>query len=317
VSDRWQDEARRLHALAAAGEESRQPIADAILAASGDGLRRLMLALDTQGDHRDLEWMVYELLGDVQRDAVLAHIAAQSRDWPAERHVVVDVDDTLFSSIHDAVYPVGTLYPGVLEFLARCGGGTPVIVVTARPEGQAGVFEDRLRRRLDGYGLTSVAVLSGRLLQVFTDAAMAARKGANLDHLMALHPVDRFVLVGDDGQGDVMLAHQAIKAWGDRIAGVFIHHVAEGAVATVPGISFFSCYAEAARQARTLGLLSARDAAAVACRARDELLAVTFDSPARERAAREAFNQALFGAARQLALPLPDVPALQVVAPAN
>ena len=308
----YRAEAARLHALAATGDEGRQPITDALLAADGTGLRELLAALDTQGDHLDLEWTVYTLLDDGQRAAVLSRIAEAAAAWPECRHVVADVDDTLYSSLNDKVYPGGTVYPGALEFLTHCGRGAPVIVVTARPE----ALEDNLRRRLDGYGLHDVAVLSGRLGQVFSNGAMAARKGVNLEHLMALHPNDRFVLVGDDGQGDVTLAREAMGRWGRRVAGVFIHHILPGPVTPVDGIVFFGSYVEAADGARALGLMTRRDVKRMARDARDVLTSIQFDSPARERAARQQFNEALDVSGVRIApLPLPDVPPDAILAP--
>ena len=305
-------EAARLHALAATGDEGRQRITDALLAADAAGLRELLDALDTQGDHVDLEWIVFILLDDAQRAAVLCRIAEAAPSWPRCVHVVADVDDTMYSSINDKVYPGGVLYPGVIEFLTLCGRDAPIIVVTARPE----ALEDGLRRRLDGYGLHDVAVLSGRLGQVFSNGSMAARKVVNLEHLIALHPNDRFVLVGDDGQGDVMLAREAIARWGDRVAGVFIHHILPGPVTPVDGVNFFGSYIEAAAAARALGLMTGRDVKQVARSARDELTAVRFDSASRERAAKQQFNKALDISGVGIApLPLPDVPPDAVLAP--
>ena len=306
----WQAEAVRLHTLAAT-DAGRQPITEALLATNGRGLHELLAALDERGDHRDVEWIVYQYLGEEQRAAVLSHIDEMAPDWPRCVHVVTDVDDTLYASINDKVYPAGTVYPGALEFLTLCGRGAPVIVVTARPE----VLEDRLRRRLDGFGLSDVAVLSGRVGQVFSNGAMAARKAVNLEHLMALHAGDRFVLVGDDGQGDVTLAQQAIARWGDRVAGVFIHHVMSGPVTPVDGIAFFGSYVEAATAAQTLGLMTSSDVHQVAQGARAGLASVVFESPARERAARQEFNRALAAGLDMAPLPLPDVPPEVILQP--
>jgi len=306
-----QAQAVRLHELAAT-DDGRGPIADALLATDGNELRELLATLDTQGDHRDVEWIVYQYLDSDQRTAVLGHIAEASGTWPECVRVVVDADDTLFSAINDSVYPRGVLYPGVLEFVALCGRCAPAIVVTARPE----VLEDRLRRRLDGYGLVDVAVLSGRLGQLSTYDAMAARKAVNLEHLMALHPRDRFVLIGDDGQGDVMLARQAIAQWGDRLAGVFIHHVAQGPVTPVDGIAYFRSYLEAAVAAQRLELMRRSDVQTVARSARDGLASLQFDTPARERAAKVEFNQALeLADVRVKPLPLPKAPPDVVLQP--
>ena len=239
-------------------------------------------------------------------DRHLTHIDEQSAGWAAGVRLICDVDDTLFASINEPVYPGGARYPGALAFVARCGQtrGRPVTILTARPEGQGGVLEDRLRRELDARGVAAATVLSGRALWLLGHEAMAAGKAINLAHLMALHPVDSFVLVGDSGQGDVALARQALDAWPTRIVAVFIHLVNPSLTTLKSGeldhpdsrIVFFGTYVEAARKALSLGLMSQSDVAAVGAEARSELAGIAFDTPAQAVAAQTAMKIALSSA---------------------
>ena len=293
-----------LPAFTGIGDEGRQAIVAVMRAATGDGLRRLLDAVDARGDHRDLAWIVFDHLGAEQREAVLAHIRAQAAGWTPGVRLICDVDDTLFASVNEPVYPGGAMYPGALAFLARCGqtrGSRPITILTARPEGQGGLLEDRLRRELTARGVATATVLSGRTLWLLGHEAMATGKAINLAHFMELHPADRFVLVGDSGQGDVVLARQALAAWPGRILAVFIHLVNPSLATLKSGeldapdarIVFFSTYVEAARAAVALGLLAPADVAAVIAEARGELGGIAFFTPAQALAAQSALDRAI------------------------
>ena len=312
-------EAARLHALTRT-DAGRRPVTDALLAARGRHLRHLLAAMDYPAGGRDLERVVFSYLDETQREAVLAHIGVESAAWPGAVRVVVDIDDTLFASLHDRVYPHGVLYPGALAFLTRCGGptkygrgGAPLTVVTARPE----MLEPGTWRQLTRLGVPALAVLSGSVTSVATDGAMADRKAVNVEHLLVLHPKDRLVLVGDDGQGDLDLARQALAEWPSRVAAVFIHHVASAPPSPVAGVTFFDNYVDAAAQAAGLGLLQPGDVTRVAHAAHDELAGLRFADPAREWAARDAFNQTVMRLGHTgLVLPLPALPDVTVTPPA-
>jgi len=294
-----------LPAFTGIGDLGRQAIVAIMQAATGDGLRRLLDAVDARGDHKDLAWIVFDHLDDEQREVVLAHIQEQAAGWVPCVRVICDVDDTLFASINEPVYPGGAMYPGALAFLARCGQvhshSQPITVLTARPEGQGGVLEDRLRRELAARGVAAATVLSGRTPWLFGDGAMAAGKGVNLAHMVALHPADRFVLVGDSGQGDVTLARQALSTWPGCVLAVFIHMVIPSQATLRSGeldhpdgrIVFFGTYVEAAREALALGLMSRTDVAAVIAEARGELAGIGFHTVGQAGEARSALESAI------------------------
>ena len=60
----------------------------------------------------------------------------------------------------------------------------------------------------------------------FGTAGHGAHKGGRIADILAFHPELRFVLIGDDGQGDVLAYAEAASAWPERIAGVFIRSTA-------------------------------------------------------------------------------------------
>ena len=258
-----------------------------------------MAAIDAEGDHRDLAWIVFTRLGPLQQRTVLAHIAAQSGDWTPVIRVVSDMDDTLVAASNDPGYPSGALYPGAVAFLARCGqdgdAREPITILTARPEGR-GLLEDRLRRALAARGVPTATVLMGNLTKIFGHATIVAGKARNLQYLVALYPKDRFVLVGDSGQGDVALARQAMDTYSGRVVAAFIHKVTPSRTtlrSDTSGIIFFDTYVEAAVQACQLGLLTEADVAAVVTEARVELGAIEFRNLAQAVAAYAALEDAV------------------------
>ncbi len=77
----------------------------------------------------------------------------------------------------------------------------------------------------------------------FGTASHGAHKGERIADILAFHPELRFVLIGDDSQGDVLAYAEAATAWPGRIAGVFIRSTArdglsraeDGAIAALRG----------------------------------------------------------------------------------
>ena len=277
----------------------RASIIEMLLSSTGEDLRGLLDAVDASGSHRDLEWLVFSHLGSKQRDAMLRHIARQAKGWTPVVRVVSDMDDTLMASLNDPIYPSGVLYPGVLAFLARCGAGAPVTIVTARPEGRSGVLEDRLRRLLAARGVPTATVLSGSFRNLTSYNAMARRKAANIRNLAALHPADQLVLVGDSGQGDVKLARRVTQAWPGRVPAFFIHELMPSAVTMhrdEGAMLFFSTYVEAAAKAVTVGLLSQDDLAAVVDEAQADLAKIVFRTAAQAEVARASLSKSIMAA---------------------
>ena len=86
------------------------------------------------------------------------------------------------------------LHEYLSEFLAR--GGFPM-----------GVFE------LRDWGLNRAT---------FGTTSHGSHKGERIAHILHFHPELRFVLIGDDGQGDVLAYAHAVERQRERVAGVFI-----------------------------------------------------------------------------------------------
>ena len=214
--------------------------------------------------------------------------------------VISDVDDTLLAGRNDPIFPNGTLYPGAVSFLARCGqvgvGHAPITILTARPEGRFGVMENMWRRALAARGVPTATMLSGSVRRALGHKSIVAGKAVNLGNLLALHPKDRLVLVGDTGQGDVALARQALDNFPDRVLAAFIHMVIPSRTTLrtdKSGIVFFGTYVEAAMRASELGLLSEADVASVVADSRVELAGVKFRTPEKAAAAKMAFDEAV------------------------
>jgi hypothetical protein len=156
-------------------------------------------------------------------------------------------------------------------------------------------------------------VLLGSLLRSTSTAAIASKKGDNLDAYRCLWPEAAFVLLGDSGQGDTAVAAAALSAGGcdptdgggnlngtalpppppplAPVVGAFIHDVTPGAAVTGDGgakaayadrygprgLAFFTTYAGAAGLAAGGGLLSPDAAVRVARAAVADLTRVRWD----------------------------------------
>ena len=64
----------------------------------------------------------------------------------------------------------------------------------------------------------------------FGTASHGSHKGERIAEILAFHPELRFVLVGDDSQGDVIAYAEAVTAWPERIAAVFLRSTAPGSL---------------------------------------------------------------------------------------
>ncbi len=64
----------------------------------------------------------------------------------------------------------------------------------------------------------------------FGTTSHGTHKGERIAHILGFHPELRFVLIGDDGQGDVLAYAHAVEQEGERVAGVFIRSTAQGSL---------------------------------------------------------------------------------------
>ncbi|MDR1355388.1 MAG: App1 family protein [Propionibacteriaceae bacterium] len=255
-----------------------------LCAATGKELSALKNLIDATSDHFDLERLVFHFITNkAVRRRILEHIANEATKVKgSEIKILTDFDDTAVATLNDELHPTGSVYPGVVEFWTALDAGptnTPLslgdlVVVTARPTAMLGLVEKRLHQHLHDIGMSGASVLTGSLAAVFSDVGMSKQKLAVVEHLAELFPEYELVFIGDSGQGDVYVAEQLYKQFGERIKGVFIHDVSlppdeisppkydRGALAA-KGIYFFDTYAGAASKASKLGLISTTGLTAV------------------------------------------------------
>lgn len=250
-------------------------IRETLVSLTGAEFRDMKYLLNATGDRHDLEHVVFERLTEADRQAVLAHIAAEAEDAPShDLRILCDIDDTVRAMLHDNRYPRGKVYPGVIELLVALDAGRAaepsrpgdLTFVTARPEGPKGLIEQYTRNGLSGLGLPPHSVLGGSFLNLFTKASIKERKLQNFDRERALFPECRFMFLGDSGQADAQVGAEMLRRGPDFVVAVLIHEVvpvtgdAREELESA-GIRFHSTYDDAARIAHRLGLIDtvARD----------------------------------------------------------
>lgn len=247
-----------------------------LLSLTGESFRDMKYLLNDTGDRHDLEHVVYERLSPADRDAVLAHIAAEAANAPShDLRILCDIDDTLQSMLHDRRYPRGTIYPGIVELLTALDDGRAaqhsrpgdLTFVTARPEGPRGLIDQYTRNALSGLGLPPHAVLGGSFFNLFTKKSIKARKLQNFERERSLFPECRFVFLGDSGQADAQVGAEMLRRGPDFVVAVLIHEVVEVMGAKrgrleAAGVRFHTAYDDAARIMHELGLIdrAGRDA---------------------------------------------------------
>lgn len=244
-------------------------IRSTLLSLTGEPFRDMKYLLNATGDRHDLEHVVYERLTADDREAVLAHIAAEAADAPShDLRILCDIDDTIKAMLHDSRYPRGTVYPGVIELLKALDKGRAaqpsrpgdLTFVTARPEGPKGLIEQYTRNGLSGLGLPPHAVLGGSIFNLFTKKSIKARKLQNFERERSLFPECRFVFLGDSGQADAHVGAEMLRRGPDFVVAVLIHEVVEvtGALRArleAAGIRFHTAYDDAARIMHRLDLI--------------------------------------------------------------
>lgn len=247
-----------------------QTIARLFLSETGERLTRLKLDVDQARDGHDLLHILYHDIDSADlRFDLIHHFQTQSLSGPlrhsAGLRVVSDIDDTIFSSLHDSRFKRGTIYPGVLELLSELSPYAPVFL-TARPELANSLFERVTHRQLTRYGLEGCTVLSGRLPGLLGHRRMAEQKARTLTQYCELYPEFRFIFIGDSGQGDMALSLSLLGRKPSPIERAFIHKLADhhpGSVSNHPAIQTFDSYAHAATLLSEHGYLSAEQVALI------------------------------------------------------
>lgn len=282
------------------GEADERAIADVFLGTRGADLTALKNAVDEGGDHRDLEQLVFHDIDDEElRARILEHIAREAAAAPSgELKVMSDIDDTIFCNWVDERFPAKAVYPGVRALyreldLGPDGVGRPgdIVFLTARPGDRMGVVEGQTLGTLRDLGVPRCVVLTGSLLDVTSNEAIARGKLENFGRYRRLFPEYGYVFMGDSGQGDAFVAAAMVAEHADVTRAVFIHDVAatsaEGRARwAAKGVPFFDTYVGAALHAHERGLIATAGLARIARAARAELDAIAFDDDAVRQARR-------------------------------
>ncbi|WP_431473939.1 hypothetical protein [Ornithinimicrobium sp. W1665] len=101
-----------------------ETIVEVLTSYAGADFHDLKYRLNAQGDHHDLEHLVFDDVEEDLRKRLLAHVAAQAGvDATSDLRVLCDIDDTVTCAIHDDRYPRGTIYPGVVALLHALDDG--------------------------------------------------------------------------------------------------------------------------------------------------------------------------------------------------
>lgn len=276
-------------------------IRDVLLATKGAELTRLKNSLDEGGDHHDLEQLVFhDIDDDAVRDAILAHCAREADGAPSgEVKVLSDIDDTIYRNWVDERYPSKAVYPGVRALYRELDVGADekgrpgdLAFLTARPGDRVGLVEEATIATLGELGVPRFVVLTGALLNLTSNEAIAEGKFEAFERYRRLYPEYGFVFTGDSGQGDHLLSARLMAERKDVTRAVFINDV----VGTPPegrsewlarGVPFFDTYVGSALHAHERGLISRAGLARVARAARDDLRRIAFPS-AEAREARRA-----------------------------
>lgn len=256
-----------IRALAGNSGELRaeESIRELFLSETEEKLTELKLAVDCSTDGRDLLHIISNLINsaDIRYD-IVSHFQNAATSQKAMR-VVSDIDDTLFSSLHDFRYPRGTVYPGALELLGAVSSFPPVFL-TARPELMASLFERLTHSQLRSCGIERCTVLSGRVGGLFGHQRMAGQKARTLTSYAELYPEFEFIFLGDSGQGDLVMAETLLSKKRRIIKNAFIHKLAEGqpgSQSSNSSVFHFSDYAELARILKDLNLLTREQVEAI------------------------------------------------------
>ncbi len=186
-------------------------------------------------------WTYIEvLLGDAEATAICPVLVAS----PAAAFAVVsDIDDTmlqtgayslvknLWTSLTGNVF-TRRIFPDAVSFIndLSSDGRNPIYYVSSSPWN----LHHFLERIFDNAGLVKGPKFLrdlGLSKTQFVTGTHGDHKGSSIDILLAANPDLRFVLVGDTGQHDALVYHDAILRHPERIAAVVLREPGPGPTA--------------------------------------------------------------------------------------
>lgn len=268
---------------------------------SGRELTELKNAVNLARGRHDLEGLIFDDIDDEgRREIILKHFADHADALGrGENKVISDIDDTAIARIHERRYPKGSVIPGLLALYEALDLGPrdePVsrgdlTFVTARPSDALGLVKGQSRKALTNAGVRDLSIMTGSVFNLATKDGMATKKLENIDHYARMFPEYNLVFIGDSGQGDIVVGQKMVQVHGDVVAAVFIHDVVnmseqERAELAEQRVIVVDTYAGAAVHAYELGLISATGVRSVVDACREDLDALTWDSPEQEAATR-------------------------------
>ncbi|KAH9252202.1 hypothetical protein BASA81_009794 [Batrachochytrium salamandrivorans] len=191
----------------------------------------LDLLLKQQG--QSLHHVVFDFVGDKQREILLGHFSAVHQDHHhtttavgggvvRKRIVLSDIDDTLLPSLKDCRgFTGGTPYPGVSTFLSQLASGDSeqVAFVTARPA----FLRKWTKKEIAKAGFDNGLLLMGSSRSAISPSGMLENKLKQARQMRRLWPECDMVLVGDNGQKDIDLGKALLSE--KLVVGVFIHDI--------------------------------------------------------------------------------------------
>ncbi|MEZ4272772.1 MAG: phosphatase domain-containing protein [Myxococcota bacterium] len=260
----WVDALQRVYTDAPA----ERAIAAVFLGTQGQGLTELKNRVDAGDDQYDLQELVHHDIDNKNlRRQMLTHIAGQATlPVGASVKILSDVDDTVFSSIHDERVAKGTTYPGIVAFyraLARPPGEgrSNLTFLSARPRDPLGVVENYTKHRLRQKNMPEHALLTGDVFHWLGHAHQAKKKIENFVQYQALFPEYGFIFFGDSGQGDPIVARTLLEKHVKHMVAAFIHDLGNLSRHDVrqleeQGVICFKNYVAAAIVAYDRGLIS-------------------------------------------------------------
>lgn len=215
---------------------------------------RLARRIDAGDDHYDLAKLVFDDIDDeTRRREALALLREADEALESagllEIGVVSDIDDTAIPTDfrpdgREAFADAAALYRSLESGPEGSGAPGDVHFVTGRPPLVAGEVRGLLRRA----GMPAGTVDTGDLGGVIFGGVegIAREKVRDIERLLALHPRQRFVFLGDDRQRDPEVYREIARRFPDRVEAIYIHRAGGSSrrPEEFPGAVFFDRYSE-------------------------------------------------------------------------
>jgi len=285
------------------------------LSTKGHDLTRMKRLIDLNYITSSMHSLLYEDLSHDMKKDILQHIQKEADELnkitdilkrPCK--ILSDIDDTLFCSLYDVSYPKSVTYPGIINIYEAIVEGD-LVFLSARPDGPMEAFRIYTAYKLMKFGVkVPFTMLTGSILKLFTNEAMAQKKYDNYLEYKVIYPEFRFFFFGDSGQGDIITGQmmqklvQEKKTAGDDIT-VCIHdiHLGNDAPKSSParrqelansGVFLFDTYISTAMYCYQRNLLSKKSLNEIATLAPQQLEQIPFKSSSLKQSRKKEIDLA-------------------------